>query len=58
MAESQENPVAFVMNIASQTMVGQGIGIGSYLGIFDLIATLEVPETYKKIAELGKWKPR
>ena len=46
------------MDIASQTMVGQGIGIGSYLGIFDVMTTLKMPETYKKIAELGKWKPR
>ena len=58
MAEAKQNPAAFVVDIASKTMIGQGIGIGSYLGIFDLMATLKVPETHKKIAELGKWKPK
>ena len=58
MAAYKVDPKAFVSDVANNTMVGLGIGMGSSIGIFDVMSTLQFPMTASKIAELGNWKLR
>ena len=57
--QSDRKPPSVDLNeVVSHMALGQGLGMGSYLGIFDLMAEFETGKSCREIAEAGKWKPR
>ena len=55
---AEKKPSVDLMEVASHMALGQAIGIGSSLGIFDVMEKCERGRTCGEIAEAGAWKPR
>ena len=57
MANKDEDFGQFLDMVTINGALALGIGLGSKLKIFDVMARIG-PKTYSEIAEAGKWKPR
>ena len=51
-------PSVDLMEVVSHMALGQGLGIGLHLGIFDLMAEFDTGKSCREIAEAGNWQPR
>lgn len=44
--------------MGNAAFISQAIGLGSYLGIFEVMTEFKEGKTCKEISEKGNWKPR
>ena len=60
-SERHETEIDFLQllgGMSNAAYISQAIGLGSYLGIFEVMTEFNEGKTCKEIANKGNWKPR